>query len=73
MELCGKILVKNKESAQAIIDNWEREKISSFLTINDFKKFPCVFSYYIDENNYDITYASEGYYSIVYLDDFDEG
>ncbi len=72
MELWNKILVKNKESAQSIIDQWEKDEVFSLITIDDFKKFPCVFSYYIDENNYDITYASEGYYSIVYLDDFDE-
>ena len=72
MELYNKILVKNKEQAQSIIDNWEADKVYSFLRIEDFEKFPCVFSYYLDENDYDMTYASSAYYSIVYLDDFED-
>ena len=71
MELCNKIYVKNKERAQSIIDDWKTEKVNSFLNIDDFKEFPCIFSYYIDENDYDMTYASRGYYSIVYLSDFE--
>lgn len=72
MELYNKILVKSKEQAQFIIDNWKAEKVSSFININDFEKFPCIFSYYIDENDYSMTYASQAYYSIVYLDDFED-
>lgn len=72
MELYNKILVKSKEQAQSIIDNWKADKVDSFLRIEDFEKFPCVFSYYIDENDYDMTYASSAYYSIVYPEDFED-
>lgn len=72
MELYNKILVKSKEQAQSIIDNWKADKVDSFLKIEDFEKFPCVFSYYIDENDYDMTYASSAYYSIVYPEDFED-
>lgn len=72
MELYNKILVKNKEQAQSIIDDWKADKVYSFLRIEDFEKFPCVFSYYINENDYDMTYASHAYYSIVYLNDFED-
>lgn len=72
MELYNKILIRNEKEAQSFIDNWEKNKVCSFLNIKDFEKYPALLSYYEDENDYSMNYSAHGYYSITYLDDFEE-
>ena len=72
MELTEKILIHNEKEAQYFIDNWNRYKVSHYLEVKDFEKYPALLCYGEDDNDYSMSYASQGYWSIVYLDDFNE-
>lgn len=72
MELYNKILIRNEKEAQSFIDNWNRNKVRHNLEVKDFEKYPALLCYDEDENDYSMSYASQGYYSITYLDDFEE-
>lgn len=71
MELYNKILIKNEKEARSFIDSWNRQKVSHYLEVKDFKKYPALLCYEEDENDYSMSYASQGYWSITYLDDFE--
>lgn len=72
MELYNKILIKNEKEAQDFIDSWNRQKVSHYLEVKDFEKYPALLCYEEDETDYSMSYASQGYWSITYLDDFEE-
>lgn len=72
MELTDKILIENEKEAQNFINNWKCAKIYSSLSVKDFKKYPALLSYYEDDNDYSMNYSATAYYSISYLDDFEE-
>lgn len=71
MELYDKILIRNEKEAQNFIDNWNRCKVSHYLKVKDFEKYPALLCYGEDDNDYSMSYASQGYWSITYLDDFE--
>ena len=72
MELCYKTLIENESEAQSFIDNWNRQKVNHYLEVKDFEKYPALLCYEEDESDYSEKYASRGYWSITYLDDFEE-
>lgn len=72
MELYNKILIKNEKEAQSFIDNWNRKKVNHYLEVKDFEKYPALLCYGEDESDYSMNYNSQGYWSITYLDDFEE-
>ena len=72
MKLYNKILIENEKEAQSFIDSWNRQKVSHYLDIKDFERYPALLCYEEDENDYSMSYASQGYWSITYLDDFEE-
>lgn len=72
MELYNKILIRNEKEAQEFIDSWNYQKVSHYLEVKDFEKYPALLCYEEDENDYSMSYASTGYWSITYLDDFEE-
>lgn len=72
MELYNKILIKNENEAQSFIDNWNKQKVNHYLEVKDFEKYPALLCYGEDESDYSMNYNSQGYWSIIYLDDFDE-
>ena len=72
MELYNKILIKNEKEAQSFIDNWNRQKVNHYLEVKDFEKYPALLCYGKDESDYSMNYNSQGYWSITYLDDFEE-
>ena len=72
MELYEKILIRNEKEASDFIDNWESNKVRNYLSVEDFKKYPALLCYGEDDNDYSMSYASQGYWSITYPDDFDE-
>ena len=72
MELCNKILIRNEKEAQDFIDNWNCQKVSHYLEVKDFEKYPALLCYDEDENDYSMSYASTGYWTIIYLDDFND-
>ncbi len=72
MELYSKILIKNENEAQRFIDSWNRQKVNHYLEVKDFERYPALLCYDEDESDYSMNYASQGYWSITYLDDFEE-
>lgn len=72
MELHNKTLIRNEKEAQSFIDSWNRYKVSHYLRVEDFEKYPALLCYEEDDNDYSMSYASQGYWSITYLDDFNE-
>lgn len=72
MELYNKILIHNEKEAQSFIDSWNRQKVSHYLEVKDFERYPALLCYGEDETDYSMSYASRGYWSITYLDDFEE-
>ncbi len=72
MELYNKILIHNEKEAQSFIDSWNKNKVNHYLEAKDFERYPALLCYGEDETNYSMSYASKGYWSITYLDDFDE-
>ena len=72
MELYEKILIRNEKEAKEFIDNWKSNKVRSYLSVEDFKKFPALLCYMEDDWDYSMNYASQGYWAITYLDDFEE-
>ena len=70
MELYDKILIHNENEAQNFIDSWKRNKVHNYLEVKDFEKYPTLLCYLEDDNDYSMSYASQGYWSITYLDDF---
>ena len=72
MELYNKILIRNEKEAQDFIDSWNYQKVSHYLEVKDFEKYPALLCYEEDENDYSMSYASTGYWSITYPEDFDE-
>ena len=72
MKLTDKILINNEKEAQNFIDNWKCAKVYSSLSVKDFEKYPALLSYYEDDNDYSMSYSATAYYSITYLDDFEE-
>jgi len=72
MELYSKILIKNENEAQRFIDSWNRQKVNHYLEVKDFERYPALLCYDEDESDYSMNYTSQGYWSITYLDDFEE-
>lgn len=72
MELYEKILIRNEKEASDFINNWESNKVRNYLSVEDFKKYPALLCYGEDDNDYSMSYASQGYWSITYPDDFNE-
>lgn len=72
MELYNKILIKNEKEAQNFIDSWNRHKVNHYLEVKDFEKYPALLCYNEDDNDYSMSYVSQGYWSITYLDDFND-
>ena len=72
MELYDKILIHNEKEAQNFIDSWNRNKVNHYLEVKDFERYPALLCYGEDESDYSMNYASQGYWSITYLDDFEE-
>ena len=72
MELYNKILIHNEKEAQNFIDSWNRNKVNHYLEVKDFERYPALLCYGEDESDYSMNYASQGYWSITYLDDFEE-
>jgi hypothetical protein len=72
MELTDKILINNENQVKAIIMAWDMDKFYHYLQIKDFKQYPAILSYYIDDNDYSMNYSATVYYSITYLSDFEE-
>ena len=72
MELYNKILIRNEKEAQSFIDSWNRQKVNHYLEVKDFEKYPVLLCYKEDESDYSMSYSSQGYWSITYLDDFEE-
>ena len=72
MELYDKILIHNEKEAQNFIDSWNRNKVNHYLEVKDFERYPALLCYGEDETDYSMNYSSQGYWSITYLDDFEE-
>lgn len=72
MELYNKILIHNEKETQNFIDSWNRHKVNHYLEVKDFERYPALLCYGEDETDYSMSYASQGYWSITYLDDFEE-
>ena len=72
MELYDKILIHNEKEAQNFIDSWNRNKVNHYLEVKDFERYPALLYYGEDETDYSMRYNSQGYWSITYLDDFEE-
>lgn len=72
MELYNKILIHNEKEAQNFIDSWNVNKVYHYLEVKDFEKYPALLCYGEDESDYSMRYNSQGYWSIIYLDDFEE-
>ena len=72
MELLNKIVIRNEKDAQSFIDSWDRHKVSHYLRVEDFEKYPALLCYEEDDNDYSMSYSAQGYWSITYLDDFEE-
>ena len=71
MELYNKILIKNENAAKNLIDDWNSNKWWHMLKVEDFDKYPAIVCYFDDENDYSMSHSATVYYSIVYLDDFE--
>lgn len=72
MVLNDKTLLKSKEEAQNLINDWKCQKIGSRPSIDEFEKFPCVIAYYIDEDDYSMSCWAYMSYAIIYPDDFED-
>lgn len=72
MELTEKHLIHNENEAQSLIDDWNSFHYRHSLHLKDFEMFPALVCCYIDDNDYSMSYSAYVYYSITYLDDFDE-
>ena len=72
MEIYDKILIHNEKEAQNFIDSWNINKVRHYVEIKDFKKHHALLWYGENANDYSMRYASRGYWSITYLDDFEK-